>query len=135
MPIILKDMTTEHYIYYRDRFGTTQKFKMSDAFNQWVDYHGGKKQFLEVVGKMSNSSLYTSIDISFMAYFQKLVGGEIIFHDENINNDFLLNPDFYIMYIKRVAEEYENRTFSPQSIFTIVVMVLAIFGLIKMCSN
>lgn len=127
-------MNVEHYIYYYDKFGTIQKFRMSDAFDMWVDHHGGKKQFLESLNKLLHSPTYSDyqIGLAFTTFFQKSIGS-IITDDDVVKQDYLYNPEFYAMYIARVSHDYQTRIFSPQNIIVIIILVLATMGLISMC--
>lgn len=121
-------------ILYYDSRGAIKSIAFETVVRRWVNEDGGITSVLNSLKAMNKLQL-ENIPLLFTMYFMDTYKAKLPDEYDPMFQDYLYDVETYLMYLKRMAEEYDSRPSSPSSIVFMVVIVLAILGLVSLCSN
>lgn len=119
-------------IFYYDKSGKVQSTDFDRAFNSWVIDSGGQKATIRAF-KAIHPLKYDNIPVMFLLYFQAKYDAEMPENDDKIFQDYLYDPDTYIMRVNRLIRDHKEKSLSPSNIAWIVVVSIVILCILSTC--
>ena len=113
--------------------GSIRSIPFESVFKSWIIANGGVSEFLKYIETLHPIEL-EMIHFSFLEFFMRRYNAILPVEEDVYFQEHLFNVDFYLLHIRQLKDNYENRVTSVGNIVFLVIVDLAIIGLVSLCS-